>query len=104
MNHGKIVAIERPEKLKRIIKSSISIEVAFSEKVKKEELMSEDVSQIEKMGDKLRLYTQKPENVISRLVDYSRLAKNKIISLNTLSPNLESLYPNSISSDPKRNS
>lgn len=92
MNHGKIVAIERPEKLKRIVKSSTSIEVAFSKRVKKEELVSEDVSQIEKVGDKLRLSTQKPERVILKLVDYSRSAKNKIISLNTLSPKLEDIF------------
>lgn len=94
INHGKIVAIERPEKLKRIIKSSISIEVAFNKKVKKEQLVFKDVHQVEKIGDKLRLHTQKPENVILELVDYSRSAKNTIISLNTLSPNLEDVFLN----------
>lgn len=92
MNRGRIVAVERPEKLKRVVKSSISVEVAFSESVEKEELRSEDVERIEKRGDKFRLYTEKPENIITNLVEYSSSTDNKIISLNTLEPTLEEVF------------
>ncbi len=92
MNYGKIIAIERPEKLKQLIKSAISIEVAFDKKIKKDELMFNDVSRIEKIGDKFRLHTEYPERVIPGLVEYSRSTDNKIISLNTLAPNLEDIF------------
>lgn len=92
MNHGKIVAIERPEKLKRIVKSSTSVEVAFLKNVEETELSCEDINKIEKKGDKLRLYTDKPERVIPFLVDYARSTANEIISLHTLGPDLEDIF------------
>ncbi len=92
MNYGKIVAIERPEKLKRTIKSSTSVEVAFSEAVEKNQLQFEDVNKIETRGDRLRLYTDKPENVIPLLVEYSNATQNKVLSLNTLGPDLEDVF------------
>ena len=92
MNYGKIVAIERPEKLKRTIKSSTSVEVAFSKKVEEPQLQCEDINKIERRGDRLRLYTDKPENVIPYLVEYSKATENKILSLNTLGPDLEDVF------------
>ena len=92
MNQGKIVAIDRPEKLKRTIQSTSSIEIAFSKKVEIGELILDEVTKIKKAGDKLRLYTEKPEEVIPKLVQYAQSSDNKIISLNTLSPNLEDVF------------
>ena len=92
MNHGKIVAIERPEKLKRIVKSSTSVEVAFVKDVEETGLSCEDINKIEKKGDKLRLYTDKPERVIPFLVDHARSTANEIISLHTLGPDLEDIF------------
>ncbi|NCF75495.1 MAG: ATP-binding cassette domain-containing protein [Xanthomonadaceae bacterium] len=92
MNHGKIVAIEHPEKLKHLIKSAISIEVAFDKKAERDELTFNNVSKVEKRGDKFKLYTEYPEDVIPMLVKYSQLSDNKIISLNTLTPNLEDIF------------
>lgn len=92
MNYGKIVAIDRPEKLKHTIQSTSSIEVAFDKRVKTEELMLDGVTEVKKAGDKLRLYTENPEDVIPTLVQYSQSSGNKIISLNTLAPNLEDVF------------
>jgi len=92
MNYGKIVAIERPERLKRTIKSSTSVEVAFSEAVEKNQLQFKDVNKIETRGDRLRLYTDKPEDVIPLLVEYSNATQNKVLSLNTLGPDLEDVF------------
>ena len=92
MNYGKIVAIERPERLKQTIKSSTSVEVAFSRTVEKSQLQFEDVNKIEIKGDKLRLYTDKPENVIPLIVEYSNVTQNKVLSLNTLGPDLEDVF------------
>ncbi len=92
MNHGRIVAIDRPEELKRTIQSTTSIEVAFTTKVNAEELMFDNVNEIKKVGDKLRLYAEKPEDIIPILVKYAQFSNNKIISLNTLAPNLEDVF------------
>ncbi|MCK4421509.1 ATP-binding cassette domain-containing protein [candidate division WOR-3 bacterium] len=92
MNHGKIVAIDRPEKLKRTIQSTTSIEVAFDKKVEPGEIIFKGVSEVKKVGDKLRLYTEKPEEIIPVLVKYAGSSGNKIISLNTLAPNLEDVF------------
>ena len=92
LNHGKIASIERPEKLKHIIKTGISIEVAFDKRVEESRLMFNSVSKVEKIGDKLRLYTEHPEDIIPMLVKYSQSSANKIISLNTLTPSLEDAF------------
>lgn len=92
MNHGKIVAIERPENLKRTIKSSTSIEVAFAQKVKERDVCFESVNMVKRKGDRLRLYTEAPEIVIPLVVDYARRTQNPILSLNTLGPDLEDVF------------
>ena len=92
MNHGKIVAIDRPEKLKCTIQSTTSIEVAFTTKVNVEELIFDKVNEVKKVGDKLKLYTEKPEDVIPMVIKYSQSSGNKILSLNTLGPNLEDVF------------
>jgi ABC-2 type transport system ATP-binding protein len=92
MNHGEIVAIERPENLKRAIKSSTSIEVAFAQQVKEHDVYFESVNKIERKGDRLRLYTEAPEIVIPLVVDYARRTQNPILSLNTLGPDLEDVF------------
>jgi len=92
MNYGKIVAIDRPEKLKHTIESTSSIEVAFRKAVKKEELRFEEVSEVKKIGDKFRLYSGKIENLIPLLVKYSQDSGNEIISLKTLGPSLEDVF------------
>jgi len=92
MNHGKVVAIDRPEKLKRTIQSTASVEVAFNENVKTEEFLFDGVTEVKKVGDKLRLYTEKPEEIIPMLVEYSQSSNYKILSLNTLAPNLEDVF------------
>ena len=93
MNHGKIVAIDRPEELKRTFQSTASIEVAFDREVNERELrFGEIVSEVKKVGDKIRLYSEKTEEVIPMLVKYSNSSGNRIIYLNTLAPNLEDVF------------
>jgi hypothetical protein len=60
--------------------------------VEENKLSCEDINKIEKKGDKLRLYTDKPERVIPFLVDYARSTANEIISLHTLGPDLEDIF------------
>lgn len=93
MNHGRIVAIDRPEKLKNTFKSTASVEVAFDREVEAKELLFGNVvTEVKKVGDKIRLYSARAEDVIPMLVEYSRSSGSKIISLNTLAPNLEDVF------------
>ena len=92
MNYGKIVAVDRPAKLKHAIQSTSSIEVAFKEQANKKQLKFKGVAEVKKFGDKFRLYTEKPEDIIHLLVKYSKNYRNKIITINTIGPSLEDVF------------
>ncbi|MDD1742463.1 MAG: ATP-binding cassette domain-containing protein [Methanotrichaceae archaeon] len=93
INRGKIVAIDRPEVLKKRIKSLHSVEVSFNRDVLHSDLSGlQGVESIERMGDKFRLYALEPAEVIYNLVDYARSEKIEIVSLATISPTLEDVF------------
>lgn len=91
MNKGKIVAIERPENLKRVIKSSWSVEVAFLNPVDNA-LEFDHVNRVEKKGDKFKLYTDSPGKVIHQVVCYAENFDNSVLTLNTVGPTLEDVF------------
>jgi ABC-2 type transport system ATP-binding protein len=93
INHGKIAAIDSPEKLRLRSSGLQSIEVSFDQAVKADELAKVyGINDVKKMGDKIRLYVDEPGVVINELVDFARSKKLKIISLNTLTPTLEDVF------------
>jgi len=93
INKGKIVAIDSPEKLKLQSSGLQSIVLGFDKPVDiRDLLVIEGVEEVEKMGDKIKLKVKNSSSVIERLVDYARLRKVKIISLNTLGPTLEEVF------------
>lgn len=93
INNGRIAAINTPEKLKMRIRGLHSVEVSFDKNVnmKAFSLISE-VNEVKKIGDKTRVYTNDPSNVVFRLIDYARSNNLEIITLNTLSPTLEDVF------------
>jgi ABC-2 type transport system ATP-binding protein len=94
INRGKIVAIDRPEKLRVAIKSSQSVEVTFDKPTDDSELLRyiEGVSEIRKEGNKFKLYTDDPGNVACQLVEYANVHKLRVLTLNTLGPSLEDVF------------
>jgi len=92
MNHGRVVAIDRPEKLKQAVQSAYSIEVAFEKNVEEQELKFRGVSKVKKVGDRFRLYTETLGDVIPLLAQYSQNSGNQIVSINTLKPSLEDVF------------
>ncbi len=93
INRGKVVAIDRPEVLKKRIESLHSVEVSFNKDVPQSDLLAlQGIESVEKMGDKFRLYAQEPAKSISTLVDYTRSKKVEIVSLATISPTLEDVF------------
>jgi ABC-2 type transport system ATP-binding protein len=93
INHGKIAAIDSPERLRLQSGGLQSIEISFDKIVSTEELLRiQGVNEAKKMGDKLRLYVDETSAAIDALVDYSRSKELNIITLNTLAPSLEDVF------------
>ncbi|RQD76526.1 MAG: ATP-binding cassette domain-containing protein [Candidatus Syntrophonatronum acetioxidans] len=93
---GKIAAIDRPESLKKTIKGTQSLEVAFDKPLENLVELKEipGVEEVKTFGDKVRLFTSDPGHVIKPLVQYSQDKKLNFISLNTLGPSLEEVFVN----------
>jgi ABC-2 type transport system ATP-binding protein len=95
INRGTIAAIDSPEKLKRTIESLHSIEVAFENATS---TVSDDLkglpnlTDVVKQGDKYRLFTDNPSEILARVWEYANSHGLKIITLNTLGPSLEDVF------------
>jgi ABC-2 type transport system ATP-binding protein len=95
INKGNIVAIDAPEALKKTIQSVQSIEVSFDHNSANQldELSHLPmVNEAQKAGDKFKLYTEDPSELIDALVDYAQMNKLKIVSIATLGPSLEDVF------------
>jgi ABC-2 type transport system ATP-binding protein len=93
INHGKIAAIDSPEKLRMRSSGLQSIEVSFDRTIRVNKLSKiHGVREVKKMGDKMRLYVDEPSAVLDNLVVFARSKKLKIITLNTLAPTLEDVF------------
>jgi len=92
---GKLAIVDTPESLKRTIKATQSIEVAF-DKPGPDILPGLSglpaVASIRKKGDKLRLFTDDPSLAAMELLGYALKNKLKIVSINTLGPSLEEAF------------
>jgi len=93
INRGQVAAIDSPERLRLATRPQHSVEVSFESPIP-EELLGKlpGVNLVKKMGDKYRLYTSRPGDVVASLVDMSRLHGSGIVSVNTLSPSLEDAF------------
>jgi ABC-2 type transport system ATP-binding protein len=95
VNHGKIAAIDTPEKLKRTIKGLQSVEVAFERTLPNilgELAQLPGTTQVSKEGDKFRLTTDDPPTVLSSLMNYAQTNNLKLVTVNTVGPSLEDVF------------
>ena len=93
INHGKIAAIDTPENLRMKSNELQSIEVSFHQPVNIDDLAKIPcIEQVKKMGDKIKLYTNEPNEALNCVVDYARIHKLKIVTLNTVAPSLEEVF------------
>ena len=91
INHGRIAAIDTPERLKRAFQRVQSVEVALEPdgQAHGQPLAAlPGVTTSVKMGDKWRLYTEDPSALLPQVMDYARSQRLRMVSLNTLSPSL----------------
>jgi ABC-2 type transport system ATP-binding protein len=93
INEGKIVAIDAPERLRMATSGRQSVEVSFNDSVSPESLASlAGVNTVQKVGDRYRLYTDNPGDLVVAVVNHSCAAGLKIVSLNILAPSLEDAF------------
>jgi ABC-2 type transport system ATP-binding protein len=95
INKGNIIAIDAPESLKNTIQGSQSIEVSFNRNSADhlDELSRLSmVNEVQKAGDKFKLYTEDPAEVIDAVAVYAHTHNLKIISITTLGPSLEDVF------------
>ena len=95
INRGKISVIDTPENIKRAMKSSQSVEVAFRETNKEMQKTLEDLPSViglQKRGDKLRLLTENPTQTLRQLCGVIDEQGLEPITLNTLGSSLEDAF------------
>lgn len=91
IRRGRLIAIDTPEKLKQLVKESVSVEVSF-EPMKLEPSEIASATKVELMGDKARVFTEDPDATVRELVHYAERNNLRIVSLKTLSPSLEDVF------------
>lgn len=93
INQGRIAAIDSPEKLRATMAGLQSVEVAFDKSVNAQFLSKlPGVSEVKKMGDKVRLFTGAPGDLVGHIVDYVRSNNLRLVTLNVLAPSLEDVF------------
>ncbi len=93
LDHGVIVKIDTPERIRTEIKGMHSVEVSFEGAVNPHFFNSiPGVKSLKKKGDKYRMYTEKPGETVVSLVNQASSSNMEIVSLNVLSPSLEDAF------------
>ncbi len=93
INKGQIAAIDRPEKLKNMIKKLKSIEISFDKALNTKNLSElPHITQIRKKGDKFIVFTDNVDGLIHSLTLFAESENLKIVTLNTLDPSLEEVF------------
>ncbi len=89
INHGKIVAIDTPEKIKELGAKYNVVEVSFSPFKVNEDFFS---GKVKVSGDKLNIHTEDVHRTIEEIVEFARREKIKIVTLNVKKPSLEDIF------------
>ena len=89
INHGKLIAIDTPEKIKEIGAKINVIEFSLSPFKFKEGIVE---GRVEILGDKVKVYTAEVDETIKKIVNYAERENLKIVSLNVEKPSLEDVF------------
>jgi ABC-2 type transport system ATP-binding protein len=95
INHGRVMAIDTPERLKRMVESLQFVEVAFDSTFPGtlESLRAlPGVGEVVKEGDKFRLFTNDPPSVLASIWGLAEGKRLRVITLSTLGPSLEDVF------------
>ena len=93
INHGKLVAIDTPERLRIGAGRFHVVEIGFESPVAAETLSQlPSVDKVEEAGNKVKIYTENPCGLVASLVDFSRAHSLPMVALNILTPSLEDAF------------
>jgi ABC-2 type transport system ATP-binding protein len=95
INRGKIAVIDTPERIRSVMKSTRSIEVAFKKIDAETHIMLRQlssVSEVHKRGDKFRLITEYPAQTLKQLFVSVEEYGLEPVSLNTLGASMEDAF------------
>ena len=95
IDHGKIMAVGTPERLKQAFKRLQSVEVAFDpspEDAKSELRELPGVDNVLKFGDKFRIYAPEPSQLLPAITDFAAQRGLRLVALNTMGPTLEDVF------------
>jgi ABC-2 type transport system ATP-binding protein len=92
INKGEIVAQDSPERLKKMFDTTQSVEVSFNQKVNSDMFMADGILRAEPCGDKWRVYTDAPDQVLKYIVGRAERESIGITSLTTSGPSLEEAF------------
>ncbi len=95
INKGRIVAVDTPEKLKNRARRLQSVVVSFDKTgrwVEEHLRKLQEPLRVVKEGDKYRIYTSDPSEVVRAVCDFAWKQGLKIVSINTVKPSLEDIF------------
>ncbi len=94
IDHGRIAAIDTPERLKQTFQRLQSVEIALEPSDPPPTGLADlpTVNRMVKVGDKWRLYTDDPSILLPHMMRYAEDHHLRVISLNTLAPTLEDVF------------
>jgi ABC-2 type transport system ATP-binding protein len=92
INKGKIVAQDSPERLKKMFNTTQSVEVSFDRPVTRDLFAADGILRVEPCGDKWKIFTDNPDQVLKYLVGRAGRESIGITSLTTSGPSLEEAF------------
>lgn len=93
INHGKLVAVDTPERLRIGAGRFHVVEIGFEKPVAPETLSQlPNVDKVEVTGNKIRIYTENPCSLITSVVDLTRSHSLTMVNLNIQPPSLEEAF------------
>ncbi len=93
INRGKIVALDRPERLRRAFETTQSVEISFDKSIDDSLISKSDlVNRVEKLGDKWKLYTDNPDKLVKYLVKFAEGKGLIIVSMEICRASLEDAF------------
>ena len=95
IDHGRIAAVDSPERLKKTIQSVQSVEVGLDrlpDELRNGRCPFPSVNAMRREGDKVRFFTDDPSVVIPAVIAYADREHLKVLSLTTYGPSLEDVF------------
>jgi len=93
INKGKIVVIDRPERLRKTFETTQSVEISFDKPVDDSLIgISNLVNRVDRLGDKWKLYTGNPDKLVKYLAKFAQERHLTIVSLEICRASLEDVF------------